>query len=191
MDENRKEVFGEVDHLLAQARNGDAQAMDRVWSLMQPHLKQIARALMRRERHRTNFGTTGSGLISELWLRLVPNCNEVASAEHLLALARRAMRRILIDNARVHRANKRDHIRTPFEEALHKAGMDDRNLEAIFDGLDALEKEFPQPAQAFELYFIDRATQLEGAEIMGIDRHAFQRMLTMAIAYIREKCADD
>lgn len=60
----------EADRLLAGARAGDSVAMDQLWSLMRMEFRKVARALLRRERDRARFGTTGSGLVAELWLKL-------------------------------------------------------------------------------------------------------------------------
>lgn len=188
MNNTQTAAFAEVDDLLNKARHGDNAALERIWVLMQPELKAVARALLRNEQHRTAYGTTGSGLVSELWIRLVPAIDTITTSRGLLACGREAMKNILIDYSRYRNAQRRAHIRTPLEDALFHVGIaGDDVLENVMSAIEALRKQHPRHAEAVELYYIDGFTQTEGARQLEVSRSDFQRMLAMAVGFLKSR----
>jgi RNA polymerase sigma factor (TIGR02999 family) len=97
---------GDVTLLLRKWNDGDEQALDRLIPLVYAELRQLARQHLRRERpdHPMHSGT----LVHEAYLRLI-DCNrlEWQDRKHLLAVAARLMRRLLVEEARRRNSQKR------------------------------------------------------------------------------------
>jgi DNA-directed RNA polymerase specialized sigma24 family protein len=113
---------GEVTPLLAQASRGDRDAVDRLVPILYDELRRIAHARMRGERTGHTLETTA--LVHEAYLELAGlDRMEWRSRAHFLAVAARAMRRVLIDHAVERRAQKRGGPgarAVPLDEALHR-----------------------------------------------------------------------
>src|ERR1044072_2521285 len=92
-------------------RGGDARAQDELMQLVYPELHRRAERPLARERAGGPLQPTA--LISELYLRLVDQRQaQWQDRAHFFAIAARLMRRVLLDHARRHGANKRGgHVR--------------------------------------------------------------------------------
>lgn len=112
-----------VEALIAQWRAGDTQARDTLVKALYPELRIIASAQMRRER---NVSFSSGDLVNDAVLRLVQlgqvTLNDRA---HVMALAARLMRNIVIDHARARRTDKRNHVKIPLDEGLDGEKMPD------------------------------------------------------------------
>ena len=85
---------------LALWRNGDEHARERLFETVHIQLRQIAANLLQRER--ANHTREATALVNELCVRLLGS--QIVSYQvraHFFASAAQAMRRILIDHARV------------------------------------------------------------------------------------------
>jgi RNA polymerase sigma factor (TIGR02999 family) len=88
----------EVTRLLQQWRAGSAEALERLLPLMYGELRQVARARLRDERAGHTLQATA--LVHESYLRLIGHGLPAAqSRTHLLAMAARLMRGILVDHS--------------------------------------------------------------------------------------------
>src|SRR5215471_301732 len=99
MEPGTKPGQGEITELLQRWRSGDREAEARLFELVQPELKRLARYYMRGERPDHTLQPTA--LLNETYLKLT-GAREVdwRDRRHFFALAARAMRRFLIDYAR-------------------------------------------------------------------------------------------
>jgi RNA polymerase sigma factor (TIGR02999 family) len=96
-----------VTEWLSAWRDGDAAARDRVVHVLYPELRRLAGQIFSRERADHTLQPTA--LINEAWLRLSGSAAiEGADRTHIIAVAARLMREILIDHARRRSASKRD-----------------------------------------------------------------------------------
>ncbi|MFQ3665659.1 MAG: ECF-type sigma factor [Sphingomonadaceae bacterium] len=96
-----------IDQLIGRWRAGDLAARDILIERLHPELRAIASAQLRRER----YASFSSGdLVNDAVLRLV-NLGRIQLADraHLVALAARLMRNILVDHARQRGTDKRSH----------------------------------------------------------------------------------
>jgi RNA polymerase sigma factor (TIGR02999 family) len=85
---------------------GAADASRRLFELVYDELRRLAAALMRRERPDHTLQPTA--VVHEAFLKLVgPARIEWKDRAHFMGIAARAMRQILVDHARRHRADKR------------------------------------------------------------------------------------
>lgn len=136
----------ETGILLSRWRGGQDAARDRLIERLYPQLFQIAAARLRGER----FTSLSTGdLINDAILQIVDvDPARVTDRAHLLALASRMMRHILVDHARGKAAAKRSHVKVELctnidggqrldlihlESALIRLGAIDEELMALVE----------------------------------------------------------
>src|SRR5512134_1752069 len=96
----------EITGLLLAWGGGDKAALDRLIPLVHGELRRLAHRQMQRERGGDTLQTTA--LVNEAYLRLV-DYERIAPRDrsHFFAIAAQAMRRILVERARIRRSAKR------------------------------------------------------------------------------------
>lgn len=96
-----------VEELISRWRGGDAAARDALIARLHPELSTIAAAQLRRER---DASLSSGDLVNDAVLKLVRmGAVDVADRAHVIALAARLMRNILVDRARARHSDKREH----------------------------------------------------------------------------------
>lgn len=106
MTSTERETPGEITLLLISWRGGDREAFDRLFPLVLGELRVLARRQLRRVGREQSLDTTA--LIHETYLKLVDQSRAaVQDRHHFFALAAKAMRHILVDEARRKGARKR------------------------------------------------------------------------------------
>src|SRR5687767_6802990 len=102
MEPNRSDVT----HLLKQWSDGRQDALDRLLPEIYAELRKLAGSYLRRERSDHTLQPTA--LVHEAFLKLVDQkAVRWQNRAHFYGIAAQAMRRILVDHARAHRAEKR------------------------------------------------------------------------------------
>lgn len=96
---------GEITRLLQAWRAGDQRAVDELWPALYDELRRLARAILRGRRVGDRERPTS--LVHEAYLRLLGADVEWRDRRHFLAVAARAMRFVLADEARRQLARKR------------------------------------------------------------------------------------
>lgn len=165
-----------VTELLLELRHDRAGAMDRLYPLVYDELRRIARRALRGERTGHTIGTTG--LVHEAYLRLVDQTRlEYQDRAHFFGIAARAMRHILVDYARRHRAAKRGGAQKAIvlDEAL--LGIEDRAeaLLALDEALRDLEAVDPRLGQVVQCRFFGGLTEEETGEVLGVTARTVRR----------------
>jgi RNA polymerase sigma factor (TIGR02999 family) len=165
-----------VTQLLVEMRDGQSGAMDRLYPLVYEELRGIARRALRREQTGHTLATTG--LVHEAYLRLVDQTRiEYRDRAHFFGIAARAMRQILVDYARRHRAAKRggaQRVVTLDEGAL---ALEDRadTLLALDEALTDLEQVDARLGQIVQCRFFGGLTEDETAEVVGVTARTVRR----------------
>jgi RNA polymerase sigma factor (TIGR02999 family) len=166
-----------VTELLLQLRHGHAGAMDRLFPLVYEELRHIAHRALMGERTGHTLGTTG--LVHEAYLRLVDQTRiEYRDRGHFYGIAARAMRQILVDYARRHRAAKRgggaQRVLVLDENVL---ALEDRAevLVALDEALTVLAALEPRLVQVVECRFFAGLTEEETAEVVGVTARTVRR----------------
>ena len=177
---------GDVTRLLIAHREGDREAFDRLLPLIYDDLRRIARARVRKGPPGHTLQT--SALISEAYMRLVDQTRaEYQDRQHFLAVCARAMRNIVISNARRHAAAKRGGGQAPvtFDDA--KAPDDDRSewLLRLDRALETLTQKDPQLGRVVECRYFAGYTEEETAEALGTSLRTVQRNWQKARAWLR------
>jgi RNA polymerase sigma factor (TIGR02999 family) len=166
-----------VTELLLELRHGQTGAMDRLFPLVYEELRRIARRALRGERTGHTLGTTG--LVHEAYIRLADQTRlESNDRAHFYGIAARAMRRILVDHARRHRAAKRggaDRQMIALDEAL--LGVEERAeaLLALDEALSELEGVDPRLGQVVQCRFFGGLTEEETGEVLGVTARTVRR----------------
>src|SRR5688572_2378338 len=97
----------ETQRLLVRWGGGDTLARDALVARLHPELEQIALARLRREQ---NSSLSTGDLINEAVMRLIgADPSALNGRAHIMALASKLMRNILVDHARSRLAGKRRH----------------------------------------------------------------------------------
>lgn len=95
-----------ISSLLAAVRRGEAGAVDELFSLLYPDLRQMAHARLRRSGHLTLLDTTG--LVHEAYLRLFKAGSlDAEDRMQFMAYAARVMRSVVVDFVRRRSADRR------------------------------------------------------------------------------------
>ena len=180
---------GEITQLLRQWRGGDHNAEARLFELLLPDLRKIAKRYFRRERAGHTLQPTA--LVNEAFLRLAAAKNvDWRDRGHFLAIAARIMRRYLIDYARAR----------PGIALLPMEGLPERVLAghtrielavAVDALLDELEKESPQQRSVVELKFFLGLTDEEAAGALNLTLHTLQREWHRARRWLFERLTSE
>ena len=162
--------------ILQAASEGDEAAKKQLWMLMYDELRQIAHGQLLSERSDHTLSTTA--LVHEAYLRLVDQDKiQVKDRVHFQSMAARAMRQILVDYARRHKAQKRGGGRADvaFDEAVYKADERADELLALDEALGQLERLSKRLSKVVECRYFGGLTMGETAAILGLSVRTVER----------------
>jgi RNA polymerase sigma factor (TIGR02999 family) len=181
---------GELTELLRAYAAGDAAAFDRLVPLVYDDLRRVARRQLRRGSRGAVLDTTA--LVHEVWFKLSDG-GAVAWQDrgHFLAVSARAMRQVIVDEARRRNAGKRGggQVDAVLDEARVASAGDALQVLAIDQALDRLAARSPRLAQVVECRFFAGLGEEETAEALGVSLRTVQREWTRARAWLREDLA--
>jgi RNA polymerase sigma factor (TIGR02999 family) len=177
-----------VTLLLRELAEGDQAALDRLIPLVYDELRRIARGQLRKERPGHTLQPTA--LVNEVYARMIGQEQpDYRDRVHFLAVAARAMRRILIDYARRHNAAKRgegqdilqldDARQVPAERPMLVVDLD--------DALQALEQQDALKARLIEMRFFGGLTAEESATVLNLSVLQVRRELRLAQAWLQRE----
>ena len=173
----------EVTVLLAQARAGDVQALGAAYSAIYEELKRAARSQLRR----MNDAFQTTALVHEAYLKLAGGASLAAvDRNHLLALSARAMRQVLVDDARARKADKRGGGQDALTLTASLGHGDAAAVEvlALDELLASLHNLDERAAQIVELRYFGGYSELEIAEMLGISDRTLRRDWRKARAFL-------
>jgi len=180
------EPAGEITHLLHAWSAGDRGVEERLFSLVLPELRNMARALMRRERH--GHMLEPSALMNEACVRLLAGRGrDWESRRHFYRVCARIMRRLLIDHARAH--SKLEVIRLePSHDFPQGRGGAELEIAIAVDGLlNELQSQHPDWCLVVELKYFTGFTDEEAAEVLGLRLRTTQRQFGDARRWLMER----
>ena len=154
-----------ITKLVNEAGAGGAEARELVVAQVYGELRRLAAYYLHRERPGHPWSTTD--LMNEMYLKLFHGNTplNVNNRSHFFALAATQLRRVLVDLAREGNADKRKGMNLEFNELFHGSDNADRNLIALNDAMQSLEKEDPEAHRIVELRFFGGFTYEEVAEM--------------------------
>jgi RNA polymerase sigma factor (TIGR02999 family) len=184
---------GDITQLLLQWRRGDEAALEQLMPLVYEELRRLARQCMRRERGGHTLQTTA--LVNEAYLRLV-NSSRVQwqDRSHFFAITAQLMRRVLVDEARKRRNQKRGGEFTRVE--LDEVQMSDRprqfDLLLLNEALDQLTELAPRKAKVVELRFFGGLSIEETAGVLEVSADIVKReWRTAKLWLLQELCGPE
>ena len=180
---------GQITTWLNEWREGSVEASEQLFAAVQPELQRMAASVLRGERH--NHTLEPNALVNELFVRWLGSAPVTfAGRVHFFALAARTMRRILIDHARAHGAEKRGGDR----ERVTLSAVDGWNPVERYDdvlALDAalaqLERADPRAGRVVELRFFGGLLEEEIAEALGVSVITVKRDWKVARAWLMHR----
>lgn len=185
-------TFPDVTQLLADWREGDEQALERLLPEIYLELRRLASRQLKSERRGNTLET--HDLIHEAFLRLV-KLRQVnwQNRTHFFAVAARMMRRILVDHARHHARGKRGGgFRTvAIEEALDCSPEPSADLVALDEALSDLAAVDPGLGRIVELRFFGGLKHEEIADLFGQSTTTVRRRWRLAKAWLYQQIAGE
>ena len=173
-----------VTQLLDAAHRGDRLAAAELLPLVYAELRKLAAAKLAHEAAGHSLDATA--LVHEAYLKLVGG-QQFDGRGHFFGAAAEAMRRILVDQARVRNALKRGGgaRREELESGHRIASSPDVELLALDEALDRLAEEHPDHAELVKLRYFAGLSADEAAAILGISPSTADRRWTFARAWLK------
>lgn len=185
MEEASIDSVGEITRLLGDVAEGKQGARDDLTSMVYNDLRRIAAQRLKGEGH-DSLGVTG--LVHEAFLRLdQTNKMTFDDRRHYFGAAAQAMRRILIDRARYHGAQRRPDPRKalPIEEAgIVIEGLDPSRLLSLDQALESLEGHDESLASLVRLKFFAGLSTTEIADVLEMSTRTVERRWQAARAWL-------
>jgi len=175
----------DVTQLLASWSMGNQAALEELMPLVYSELRRLASAYLRRERPDHTLQSTA--LVHEAFLKLVNQRDvEWRNRAHFYGIAAQMIRRILVDYARSHHAEKRGSgaVMLALDEAMavpEKTGLD---LVDLNDALEQLALMDPRQNRIVELRFFAGLSIEETAEVMQLSPATVKREWNSARAWL-------
>ncbi len=182
---------GEITGHLISWRKGDRTAFDRLFPIVYDQLRILAHRQIRRSGGGDPSLNTTT-LLHEAYLKLVDQTRaEVQDRHHFFALAAKAMRHILVDEARRRAAHKRgagiDAL--PLEEDATAAVERGAELVAVDQALERLEAADPRLGKIVELRFFGGLSVEETAGALDLSPRTVKRDWQKARAFLYHELA--
>lgn len=178
----------EVTELLKQWTDGRRDALDQLIPRIYSELRKLASGYLRRER--ADHSLQPTALVHEAFLKLVDQrAVQWQNRAHFFGIAAQAMRRILVDHARAHAAEKRGSGERPvaIDDNLPGGAGVDINVIALDEALCKLAALDLQQSRIVELRYFGGLTMEETAEALKISPATVGRDWTVAKAWL---CAE-
>lgn len=183
----------ELTQMLIQLSEGKTQVVNDILPLIYDELRSLASNYLRRERSDHTLQPTA--LVHEAYIKLIDQTQvKWQNRAHFFGIAANIMRRILVDYARKHHAEKRggDAEKMPLEEEiLIVSEGKSAELLALDEALENLAKVDPQKSKIVELRYFGGLSVEETAEVLGVSEITVKRHWRMAKAWLYGQLAND
>jgi RNA polymerase sigma factor (TIGR02999 family) len=180
--------MSEVTRILSAIEQGDPHAAEQLLPLVYNELRKLASSKMAAEASGQTLQATA--LVHEAYLRLVDGerAQHWNSRGHFFAAAAEAMRRILLNQARDKKRQKRGGgwQRLDLETLAVVDNASDEELIALDEALERLAQENPTCAELVKLRFFTGLTLAETAATLGLATRTADRHWAYARAWLYE-----
>jgi RNA polymerase sigma factor (TIGR02999 family) len=176
-----------VNQLLLEWSGGNPDAFKELLPLIYDELRRLAHNFLYRERPDHTLQTTA--LVHEAYLKLIDQTDaRWQNRAHFFAIAAQAMRRILIDSARKHVAEKRGGggEKLSLDEVAGLSIEPDTDLLALDEALTALARFDSVQSRIVELRYFGGMTIEQTAEVMKLSPATIKREWSMARAWLHQ-----
>jgi RNA polymerase sigma factor (TIGR02999 family) len=182
--------MNEVTRILSAVEQGDPHAANQLLPLVYEELRKLAAQKMAQEAPGQTLQPTA--LVHEAYMRLVGD-QHFDNRGHFFAAAAEAMRRILVENARRKKAQKRGGVRNRVD-LEHAELASDSNPEGFLildDALSRLAQDDREAASVAKLRLFTGLSVEEASQVLSISRATAFRHWTYARAWLQTQFLED
>lgn len=188
-----EEPANEITQMLIELTDGNQEVVNQILPHIYDELRRLAGSYLRRERSDHTLQPTA--LVHEAYMKLIDQRQvRWQNRAHFFGIAAQVMRRILMDHARKHKAEKRggEADKLPLEdEILIVATNRSDQLMALDEALNSLAEMDPQKAKIVELRYFGGLSIEETAEVMGVSVPTINRQWRTAKAWLYGQLSGD
>ena len=180
-----------ITQLLIELSKGNHSTLDDLLPLVYDELKKMAAGYLRRER--VDHTLQPTALVHEAYLKLIDQTRvSWQNRAHFFGVAANIMRRILVDYARLHNAEKRgfEFQKLQLNEEIDKADEVSGEVLRLDEALRDFAKIDPEKARLVELRYFGGLTFEEAAEVLGVSLATVKRHWRVARAYLQSHLTD-
>jgi len=178
--------------VLKEWSEGDKDAPARLMPLIYEELRRRAAEYLRHERPDHTLQATA--LVHEAYLKLIDqNRVDWKTRAHFCGVAAQLMRRVLLEHARGHNAEKRGgKLEKLYLDETHELS-DERapDLIALDDALKSFTSTYPREGEVVELKFFGGLEANEIAEVLDVSQKTVLRDWNFAKLWLRRELAGD
>lgn len=169
--------------LLRSWQAGDLSARDQLFERLYVELRKISATLLRGE---GDISLTTGDLVNEAVMRVIKSESiEFNDKAHFLALSARTMRRVLIDHARKHASDKRQHQKVTLVTHL-MGGQDVVDIHQLENALLRLKAMNEDRAKIVEMRYYGGLSLEEIAAVLGCSASTIKRDWRVSRAWLLE-----
>lgn len=188
-----KDAPSEITQMLIELTDGNQEVVNQILPHIYDELRRLAGSYLRRER--SNHTLQPTALVHEAYMKLIDQKRvKWQNRAHFFGIAAQVMRRILLDHARKHQADKRggEAEKLPIEEEILIVSHDKSSeLIALDDALQSLASMDEQKARIVELRYFGGLSIEETAEVMGVSVPTINRQWRMAKAWLYSQVSNN
>ena len=177
--------MGDVTRILDRVEQGEPKAAEELLPLVYQELRKLASARMAQEKPGQTLQATA--LVHEAWLKLVkPGPQNWNSRGHFFGAAAEAMRRILVDRARMRKRERHGYglQRVDLDKIDVAIATDDDSVLLVSEALDKLAAEDPEKAKLIQLRFFAGLSIEDAANALGISPATAKRHWAFARVWL-------
>ena len=178
----------EITELLIDWSDGNQDALERLFPLVEKELHRLAHSYMRQLNPGNTLQTTA--IINETYLKLIDHKKvQWQSRAHFFAVAATVMRRFLQNYVRDRKAQRRggELIQVEMSEALTFTKQKSDEILALEEALQLLEEFDERKAKVVELRYFGGLNALETAEVLKVSEPTVHRDWNFAKAWLARK----
>ena len=172
---------------LARVERGEPGASEELWGLVYEDLRQLASARLARLGPGQTLQATA--LVNEVWMRLGADAPQgFEGSAHFFGAAARAMRNLLVDQARLKgrlRRNTGEKHATLTADLAVDAGASPIDMLSLDEALTAFAKEYERPARVIMLRYFAGLEIPRIAELLGVSGRTIDREFLFARTWLR------
>ncbi len=175
----------DITRLLEELTGGNRAVIDSLMPLVYNELHQVAHMHLRKERKDHTLNATA--LVHEAYFKLVDQTRvNWQNRAHFFAIASQAMRRILINYAYQHKAQKRggENVMVTFVDDQIERETKPEELIALDEALKELQKINERQSKIIEYWFFVGLTHEEISEVLNVSVPTVRRDWRLARAWL-------
>ncbi|HEX8250699.1 MAG TPA: sigma-70 family RNA polymerase sigma factor [Pyrinomonadaceae bacterium] len=181
-----------ITELLIDWSNGDKEALDKLFPLIERELHRLAHYYMRRVQPGNTLQTTA--LINETYIRLVNQSDiQWQNRAHFYGISAQIMRRILLNYVRDQNRMKRGGgaVQVSLSEVAVISPEKSAELLALEEALCRLEQIDKRKSKVVELRYFGGLNVEETAEVLKVSKITVMRDWNMAKAWLAREISDE